>query len=175
MQTNGLLMIFTGNGKGKTTAAVGLALRAAGHGFPVLFLQFMKGQRHIGEILAFKRNPLPIHFRQYGRPGFVQSRACEPLDVYLAHQALEACRTQMAAGAYQMIVLDEINVAVDFGLLRVDEVLAVLKMRPSNLHLVLTGRNAPPAFMDLADLVTEMKEIKHPYQKKIRAQKGIEF
>jgi len=175
MHPYGLLMVFTGDGKGKTTAAIGLAIRAAGHRLPVLFLQFMKGQRNIGEILGAENIGLPIHFRQCGRPGFVQSRACEPLDIYLAHQAMELCRAEMITGRYRMIVLDEINVAVDFGLLRVPEVLSVLKRRPPNVHLVLTGRNAPLEFIDLADLVTEMKEIKHPYQKNIRAQKGIEF
>jgi cob(I)alamin adenosyltransferase len=171
----GLLMVFTGNGKGKTTAAIGLAIRAAGHGYPVLFVQFMKGQRYLGELLLLEKFSLPIVFKQYGRPGFVHSRACEPLDIYLAHQALETCRIQMRTGAYRMVVLDEVNVAVDFGLLRTAEVLAVLKQRPSNVHLVLTGRNAPLEIMGLADLVTEMKEVKHPFLSGIGAQKGIEY
>jgi len=175
VEPKGLLILYTGNGKGKTTAALGLTIRAAGYGIPVLFLQFMKGQRQLGEIRAIEQMSLPIVFKQYGRPGFVQSRACEPLDILLAHQAIDEFHTHMVLGTFGMIVLDEIHVAVDFGLLKVSEVLPVLKKRPSHLHLVLTGRNAPREFIDLADMVTEMREVKHPYQKGIRAQKGIEY
>jgi len=171
----GLIVVHTGNGKGKTTAALGLALRAAGQGMKVLILQFMKGQTGTGEYKAISKTNLPITIKQFGRPGFVQSRACEPLDIHLAHQGLDAFQTAMAAGNHDLIILDEINIAVDFGLLNIEEVMAAVSQKPPELHLVLTGRNAKKPLLEIADLVTEMKEIKHPYMKGIKAQKGIEF
>ncbi len=175
MRRKGLICIHTGNGKGKTTAAIGAAIRAAGQGLKVLILQFMKGQKNIGEMKAFAETSLPITLKQYGHAVFFQSRACEPIDIHKAHLGLQAFQKAMESEAYDLIVLDEINMAIDFGLLQIDEVMAVIKQKPPGLHLILTGRNAKKPLMEIADLVTEMKEIKHHYYKGVKAQKGIEF
>lgn len=171
----GLIFVFTGDGKGKTSAAFGMALRAAGNGMQVLILQFMNGLPAIGEIKALDKIILPITIKRFGRPGFVQNRVCEALDLHIAHQGLEALREAIASQAYDLIILDEIIVTVDFGLLKTEEVIKAIEKRPPELHLVLTGRKADDALLEIADLVTEMKEIKHPYHQGIKAQKGIEF
>lgn len=171
----GLIFVFTGDGKGKTSAAYGMALRAAGNGMQVLILQFMKGLPAIGEIKALDKTILPITIKRFGRPGFVQNRVCEVLDLHIAHQGLEAFREAIASQAYDLIILDEIIVTVDFGLLKIEEVIKAIEKRSPELHLVLTGRKADDALLEIADLVTEMKEIKHPYHRGIKAQKGIEF
>ncbi|MCP4690774.1 MAG: cob(I)yrinic acid a,c-diamide adenosyltransferase [Desulfobacterales bacterium] len=171
----GLVCIFTGDGKGKTTAALGMAIRASGQGLKVLILQFMKGIEHTGEILALKQCGLPIEIRQFGRVGFVQSRACEPLDRYLAHEGLKFFREKLENASHDMIVLDEILVAVSFGLLKIDELFDAISLKPEGVHLVMTGRRAPEALLEIADLATEMREIKHPYNSGVRARRGIEF
>ncbi len=173
--TKGLIIVNTGNGKGKTTAALGLALRAAGQGLRVLILQFMKGQKNVGEYKALEKIALPITLKQLGRAGFVHSRACETLDIAKAYEGLDRFREALTSGEYEMIILDEINVAVSFGLLEINDVLAALTSKPKNIHVVLTGRDAHEKVVAMADLVTEMREIKHPFQKHIKAQKGIEF
>lgn len=175
MREKGLICIYTGNGKGKTTAAIGTAIRAAGQGLEVLILQFMKGQKNIGELKALTGTRLPIMLKQYGRSVFFQSRACEPIDIHKAHLGLYAFQIAMRSEVFDLIVLDEINMAIDFGLLQIDEVIALLKKKPSGLHLILTGRNAKKTLIEMADLVTEMKEVKHHYHKGVNAQKGIEF
>lgn len=172
---SGLIIVNTGDGKGKTTAAFGLALRAAGQGIKVLIIQFMKGQTNIGEINALIKCNLPIEIKRFGRPGFVQSRACEPLDIYLADQGLNFFRHVLSLSDFGMIILDEILVAIDFGLLKENALREVLETRPPHMHVVLTGRNAPMSILDMADLVTEMKELKHPYNVGVRAQAGIEY
>ncbi len=171
----GLNIVFTGDGKGKTTAAFGLALRAAGQRLRVLIIQFMKGQSNIGEIMALEQCHLPIDIKRFGRPGFVQSRACEPLDIYLANEGLSCFRTALLKSDYEMVVLDEIFVAIDFGLLKDVDLKSTLKLKPPDLHLVLTGRNAPSHMLKSADIVTEMNEIYHPFSKGMKAQAGIEF
>ncbi len=171
----GLICVFTGDGKGKTTAALGMAMRAGGQGLNVLILQFMKGLDHTGEILALKQCGLPVEIRQFGRTGFVQSRACEPLDRFLAYEGLTFFRQKMETAAHDMVILDEILVAVDFGLLTVDELFDVVALKPAAVHLVMTGRHAPEKILDVADLATEMREIKHPYNSGVRARRGIEF
>ena len=172
---NGLVLINTGAGKGKTTAAFGLALRALGQGFKVLILQFLKGRANIGEIKALTRTDLPLEIKQFGRAVFFKSRACEPIDIYLATQGLSAFREAMTSGRYDLIVLDEIIMAIDFGLLQLEEVKKVVAQKPPELHLILTGRNAPHELIEIADLVTEMQEIKHPFSRGVAAQKGIEY
>ena len=172
---SGLIIVNTGDGKGKTTAAFGLALRAAGQGFKVLIIQFMKGQENIGELDALTKCKLPIEVKRFGRPGFVQSRACEPLDIYLADRGLNLFRHVLPLSDYGMIILDEILVAIDFGLLKEKALLEVLEMRPPHMHVVLTGRNATRRILDMADLVTAMKEVKHPYKVGVKAQAGIEY
>jgi cob(I)alamin adenosyltransferase len=171
----GLIIVYTGHGKGKTTAAFGLALRAAGHGMRVLIVQFMKGQKEIGEMKAVIESNIQIDVIQAGRPGFVQSRTCESLDIYMALEGLRAVERAMESNAYKIIVLDEINVAIDFGLLEVEEVLTVINKKPPGVHLVLTGRNAPEPILEIADIVTEMKNLKHCFTNGVAGQKGIEY
>jgi cob(I)alamin adenosyltransferase len=175
MNRKGLLLVFTGGGKGKTTAAIGMALRAAGQGLNVLILQFMKHNKKIGELKALAQSGLPITLKQYGRRVFFRTRTCEPMDIHRAHQGLDGFKKAMKNNAYDLIILDEINMAIYFGLLSVEEVIEALKKKPPELHLVLTGRNADQKLIEMADLVTEMREIKHPYHLGVLGQRGIEF
>jgi cob(I)alamin adenosyltransferase len=175
MNRKGLICILTGNGKGKTTAAFGAAVRAAGQGLKVLILQFMKRQSDIGELKALGNLNLPIEIRQFGRRVFFKSRACEPMDIYRANQGLQNFQEAMHSGDYDMIILDEINMAVYFGLLEFEDLKRCLEKKPAQLHLILTGRNAKEELIELADMVTEMREIKHHYNQGVRAQRGIEF
>ena len=174
-KTQGLISVLTGNGKGKTTAALGIALRAAGHGMRVLILQFMKKRTDIGEIKGLERTDLPIAVKQFGRRVFFKTRTCEAMDIHMAQQGLEAFRKAMMSGVYELIILDEINMALDFQLLEIEEVMEAIEEKPVELHLVLTGRNAKKEILDIADCVTEMKEINHHYNKGIQAQKGMEY
>ncbi|MBN1106337.1 MAG: cob(I)yrinic acid a,c-diamide adenosyltransferase [Deltaproteobacteria bacterium] len=173
--TKGLILVFTGDGKGKTTAALGMALRAAGQQLRVLILQFMKGKGKTGEIQALAGNHLSITIRQCGRGVFFKTSPCDAADISMAQEGLETFRRAMESKDYDLIVLDEINVAVHFGLLSIDEVIRAIREKPPELHLVLTGRNAHDAVLDIADLVTEMREVKHPYRQGVEAQKGIEY
>ena len=179
MKRKGLLLVHTGEGKGKTTAAIGLAVRAWGDGFRILILQFIKGSWKYGELSTLKALA-EIDGRIEIRPtgiGFTRNASSEEMAVHRekARTALQEALTEMTSGQWDMIILDEINYALNFGLLEEQEVLELLSQKPTDLHLVLTGRNALPAIIDCADLVTEMRLIKHPFQKGIRAQKGIEF
>ena len=171
MERRGLIIVHTGDGKGKTTAALGLAIRAFGAGLKVLILQFIKGQRRSGELTAL--TTLGIEVRQLGL-GFITAENFNE-QKKSAQAAIELARREILSGAWDLIILDEINYAVKFGLLSSAELLELIKIRPSQLHLVFTGRNALPELIDAADLVTEMKLIKHPFQKGIAAQEGIEF
>jgi cob(I)alamin adenosyltransferase len=171
----GLIIVYTGHGKGKTTAAFGLALRAAGHGMRVLIVQFMKGQKEIGEMKAVIESNIQIDVIQAGRPGFVQSRTCELLDRYMAMEGLKVVERAMERNVYRLIVLDEINVAISFGLLEIEEVLTVISNKPPEVHLVLTGRNAPGPILEIADIVTEMKNLKHCFTNGVPGQKGVEY
>ncbi len=173
--TKGLIYVYTGDGKGKTTAALGLALRAAGHGLKVLIIQFMKKRPNSGEIRALRATDLPITIKQFGRRGFLKSGAPEPADIRMVHQGLQYFKEAMDSGAYDIIVLDEINMAIYFGLVNQDEVIDLIQSRTSRLHLLLTGRRATKKIMDLADLVTEMKEVKHYYHRGVNAQKGLDY
>ena len=179
MKRKGLVLVHTGEGKGKTTAAIGLAVRAWGDGFRILILQFIKGSWKYGELFALKALA-EIDGRIEIRPtgiGFTRNASSEEMAVHRekARTALQEALTEMTSGQWDMIILDEINYALNFGLLKEQEVLELLSQKPTELHLVLTGRHALPAIIDCADLVTEMRLIKHPFQKGIRAQKGIEF
>jgi len=169
----GLIQIYTGDGKGKTTAALGLALRAYLHGFKVAFVQFMKGTRY-GEDKIPKMLP-GFHFEKFGRKEFVDPKNPNPKDIEEARKAFNRCKELAFSGNFDLIVMDEINVAMDFGLISVDEVLSFLKNRPPNVELVLTGRYAPKPVVEIADLVSEIKEVKHPYTKGIPARRGIEY
>jgi len=170
----GFIQVYTGKGKGKTTAALGLALRAAGHEHKVYIGQFLKGQRY-GELMAAaKLSPL-VKIDQFGRKGFIHvTKNPDDEDIRLAKRGLKKCRDAMLSGKYRIIILDEINVAVYFNLLSEKEVLEFLEQKPEDVEVVLTGRYAPPSFLKKADLVTEMKEKKHYYRKGVRARDGIE-
>jgi len=176
-EKNGLIIIHTGNGKGKTTAALGLAMRAWGDGLRVLILQFIKGGWKYGEIETIKKLGEidgRIELRRLGK-GFQRNTDDKAEHIEAAKEALKEAGKAFESGNYDLIILDEINYAVKFELITVEDVKALLAKRPVELHVVLTGRDAKEDIIDMADLVTEMKLIKHPYQKGIKAQKGIEF
>ncbi|OPZ70881.1 MAG: Cob(I)yrinic acid a,c-diamide adenosyltransferase [Firmicutes bacterium ADurb.Bin456] len=172
----GLILVNTGNGKGKTTAALGMALRAWGQGMRVLILQFIKGGWKYGELKAAGKLAPNFEIRQMGE-GFIKGEDDSSLDEHrlAARQAMEAAKREIAAGQYDLIVLDEILYALNYGLVGLEDVLEILNQKPERLHLVLTGRNAPPQIIERADLVTEMREVKHPFTEGVAAQKGIEY
>ena len=170
----GLVHVYTGPGKGKTTAALGLALRASGHGKKVYIIQFMKGRIDYGELKACKDNP-NITIEQFGRPQFVDRENPEKEDLDFARQALEKAKQVMIGGEYHIVILDEINVALDFNLIKLEDVIALIENKPEEVELILTGRNANPEVSKIADYVTEMLAIKHPYEEGQVGRKGIEF
>lgn len=170
----GLIQVYTGNGKGKTTAALGLALRAVGREMMVCVIQFMKGGGPYGEHLAALKLAPHLTIIQTGREGWVNKDNPDPEDIRLAHEALEMAGNSIASGRYDLVILDEINGAVSFGLLTVDEVLALLQRKPADVELVLTGRNADERIVAAADLVTEMREVKHYYKAGVTSRTGIE-
>lgn len=170
----GRIQVYTGNGKGKTTAAIGLALRAAGHGFRTYIGQFIKGQKY-GELTAVKKFSPLITLEQFGRSGFIHvTEDPDEADIRKAEEGLEKCRTAMLSGKYRIVILDEINVALHFKLIKEEAVLRLIDQRPNDVELVFTGRYAPRSIMDRADLVTEMKNIKHYYDTGLKARDGIE-
>ncbi|MEO0078716.1 MAG: cob(I)yrinic acid a,c-diamide adenosyltransferase [candidate division WOR-3 bacterium] len=169
-----MLQVYTGNGKGKTTAAFGLAMRAAGHGWSVRIIQFMKGDPNYGEVLA-ARQVKGLDVVQTGLPTFVEKGNPGPEDRAEAERGLRLARESIASGKYQMVILDELNVAVDYGLVSLEDALALVDTCPSNIELIITGRGAKPALLDRADLVSEVREIKHPYQKGIVSRVGIDY
>lgn len=171
----GLILVFTGNGKGKTTAALGLGLRAWGHEMKVLILQFIKS-RTCGEHLAARQMQPGLEIRPLGL-GFIDFKDPQAVarQQQAAREALDKVEKAMLSGQYQLLILDEILYALKYHLIPLQDVMDLLERRPEALHLVLTGRDAPPEVIERADLVTEMKEIKHPFQQGIDAQKGIEF
>lgn len=170
----GLVHVYTGNGKGKSTAAFGLALRAWGHGLKVVLIQFLKGS-HAGEHRAFARLSPQLEVYSFGREGFIHRDGMAEEDYRLARAALDCAREVIAGGRADLLILDEINNAVHLGILGVAEVLEVLRSRPHTMEVVLTGRGAPAEIIAYADLVTEMREIKHPYHSGIGARRGIEY
>ena len=170
----GLVIVITGNGKGKTTAAFGQALRAIGQGYKVLIIQFMKGRKY-GEFKAAKKYLPDLTIRLSGLDSFVMRDNPAPADIELAQKGLKAARQAINSGKYNMIILDEINVAVDFKLIDVKEVIELIKGRPAGLDLILTGRYASPQIMKLADTVSEVKEVKHHYRAGIKDRAGIEY
>jgi len=170
----GYIQVYTGDCKGKTTAALGLALRAVGRELMVIMIQFMKGGGPYGEHLAAARLAPYLTIIPTGREGWVNRDNPDPEDIRLAREALELARTSLASGAYDLVILDEINGAVAFGLLSVADVLELMARKPENVELVLTGRNADEQIIAAADLVTEMREIKHYYKNGVSARVGIE-
>lgn len=175
-QKPGLVLINTGNGKGKTTAALGTALRHAGYGRKVLVLQFIKGTWHYGELESLKALPNVTLVRSgAGFYKILDDKYPEEVHRKAAAEGLELARQAVSSGEYTLVVLDEIIYAIDEGLLSLADVLAMLKLRKPEVSVILTGRNAPQALVDEADTVTEMREIKHPFQQGILALKGIDY
>jgi cob(I)alamin adenosyltransferase len=170
----GQIQVYTGNGKGKTTAALGLALRAVGRNLKVCIIQFMKGGGPYGEHVTAERLSPYLTIIPTGREGWVNRSNPDPEDVRLANEALKLCISLMNSAEYDLIILDELNGAVSFGLISVEDVLALMKSKPPFMELVITGRNADPRIIDAADLVTEMCEIKHYYKSGVPARVGIE-
>ncbi|PLX94036.1 MAG: cob(I)yrinic acid a,c-diamide adenosyltransferase [Desulfuromonas sp.] len=170
----GLVQIYTGNGKGKTTASLGLAFRASGHGMRVYVMQFMKGQTVYGELEAAAQISLDLTIEQVGRDTFVSKENPDPVDAAMAQAAFERAQELVTGGDYDLVVLDELNCAVDFGLVPVDDVKALIKAKAPHTELVMTGRGAHPEIIELADLVTEMREVKHYYNSGQPARQGIE-
>jgi cob(I)alamin adenosyltransferase len=170
----GLIQVYTGNGKGKTTAALGLALRAVGWEMRVCMIQFMKGGGPYGEQLAAEKLAPFLTILKTGRDDWCRKNAPSPVDIQLARQALILAEEKLTGDQYEIVILDEINNAVHYGLVSVDDVMQLIALKPENVELVLTGRNADERIIAAADLVTEMREIKHYYKKGIPARRGIE-
>jgi cob(I)alamin adenosyltransferase len=170
----GLIQVYTGDGKGKTTCALGLALRAVGQGLKVCMIQFLKG-RDTGEARAAARLAPEFTLRSFGRPVLVNLKSPAEEDLALAREALELARQVIQAGDHDLVILDEINVALAYRLISLEEVLEMLKARPGWVEVVLTGRQAPPELVELADLVTEMRPVKHYYAAGVPARRGIEW
>ncbi len=172
--SRGVIMVITGDGKGKTTAALGQALRALGHGQKVCMIQFMKGRKY-GEVLAVEQNLPGFTIKLCGLDSFVMRGNPAQVDVDLARAGLNLAKEWISSGDYDMVILDELNVALDFNLVPLDEVLEILRNKPHKVTVILTGRYAPQQLIDLADTVSEVKEIKHHYAKGIKERAGMEF
>ncbi len=172
----GLIMVNTGAGKGKTTAAMGTALRAVGNGMKVLMLQFLKGSWHYGELDAVKAFGDNFVMKQMGR-GFVKVGGAEtdPEDIRMVEEAWKEAEQAIRSGQWDLVILDEINYAISYKMLDPQKVVTALKQKPEMVHVILTGRNAHPDVIEIADTVTEMRQVKHAYEKGVEAQRGIEY
>jgi cob(I)alamin adenosyltransferase len=173
-EERGLLVVHTGAGKGKTTAAFGMVLRCIGHGMRVGIVQFVKGAWGTGERTVLARFPDLVTCRAMGE-GFTWDTKDRARDIAAARAAWGVALTMIADPSYRLVLLDELNIVLRYDYLAVDEVLAALRAKPRDLHIVVTGRNAPPALIEAADLVTEMTLVKHPFRAGVKAQAGIEF
>ena len=170
----GLVQIYTGDGKGKTSAAFGLALRAIGRGLKVYVIQFIKGGFDYGELYVVDKLP-NLTLKAFGRGNFITEKPPGKRDFQLAEEALTLAEGIIKGGEYDIVILDEINVALSLKLVKIERVLELIKNKPRHVELVLTGRCAPDEIIEAADLVTEMREIKHPFNKGCQARKGIEY
>jgi cob(I)alamin adenosyltransferase len=170
----GLVQVYTGDGKGKTSAAFGLALRAIGRGLKVYVIQFIKGGFDYGELHIIDKLP-NFRLTAFGRGKFITDVSPRGEDAKLAQEALKLATKVVKEGEYDIVILDEVNVALNLKLIKIDDVLKLIKAKSKHVELVLTGRNAPARLIEVADLVTEMREIKHPYAKGVQPRKGIEF
>lgn len=176
-EQKGLLIVYTGPGKGKTTCALGTAFRAVGQGLRVLMLQFIKGSWHYGELDAAKMlGDDKMEIRPMGR-GFVKMGGADtdPEDIRMCEEAWNFGCQQMQSGRYDLVIFDEINYVISYHMLPVEKVVAAFAQRPARVHVICTGRNAHPQLVEAADLVTEMREVKHPYTKGILAARGIDY
>jgi cob(I)alamin adenosyltransferase len=170
----GLVIVITGDGKGKTTAAFGQALRAIGQGYKVFVLQFMKGRKY-GEFIAAEKYLPHLTIRMSGLDSFVMRDNPATIDIELAQKGLDVAQKAIKSGKYDVVILDEINVALDFKLIALSEVIELIKNKPANLDLILTGRYAPKEIIKLADTVSEIQEVKHHYNAGIKDRAGIEY
>ena len=177
MEKDGLVIVYTGKGKGKTTAALGMALRATGYGHKTCMIQFIKGSWHYGEMTSSKRLEPEFELTAIGKGfvGILDDKTPREIHQKIADEAVDISKEKILSEKYDIIILDEINYAVNLGLVSVEKVLELIKIKPTHLNLVLTGNHAKPEIIDVADLVTEMREIKHPFQQGMRAKKGIDF
>jgi cob(I)alamin adenosyltransferase len=173
-EERGLLIVHTGAGKGKSTAAFGIVLRCIGHGMRVGVVQFVKGAWGTGERDVLAKFPELVTCRAMGE-GFTWDTQDRERDIAAARAAWDTAKVMIADPSYRLVLLDELNIVLRYDYLPLDEVLAVLRAKPRDLHVIVTGRNAKPALIDLADLVTEMTLVKHPFRAGVKAQKGIEF
>lgn len=173
----GLIIVFTGDGKGKTTSALGVGLRACGHDMKVVMLQFIKGSWHYGELESVKKLSPNFELIPLGKGfiGIIDDTLPREEHIKAAKEALGIAREKITSGIYRIVILDEINVAVRLNLIDIEDMLDLVKAKPEKLHLIITGRGADPRLIEVADMVTEMREIKHPYQKGIEAQRGIDY
>lgn len=171
----GLVLVYTGNGKGKTTASLGLALRAVGHGEKVYIIQFMKGNEKYGEVQAVRRYLPNVELVQKGLDAFVKKGQPSLQDIKMAEEGLSLAKKVISSGKYDLVILDELNVAVDYGLLTEEDILDAIALKPGYTTLVLTGRYASEKILEKADMISEVREIKHHYARGIPAQQGIEY
>ena len=173
----GLVIVYTGKGKGKTTSALGIALRAVGYGKKIAMIQFIKGSWHYGEMDSSKRLEPEFEMIAVGKGfvGILDDKSTKEEHENVANEALKISKEKMISGDYDIIILDEVNYAVNLNLVKIEEILSLIKSKPNNIDLILTGNYAKRELIEIADLVTEMKEIKHPFQKGIKAKKGIDF
>lgn len=172
--SRGLLMVHTGSGKGKTTAALGMLVRALGHGFRCAVVQFLKGEHSTAEVILSRVSGAALSWDRCGQ-GFTWKTRDREGDIRLAQEGWAVVRRHLADPELRFLLLDELNIVLRHGLLDTDQVLAELRARRPGLHVVITGRGAPEALLEAADLATEMRELKHPFQAGIQAQPGIEF
>lgn len=171
----GLIQIYTGNSKGKTTAALGLTLRAVGQGFKVCIIQFMKGRQDYGELKGLKRLEPECRIEQFGKPHWVTKGQAKDEDRQAAQAGIQRVREIMKSGNCDILILDEVINGIWFELISEEDVLALMDEKPEHMELVMTGRNASPNLIEKAHLVTEMVQIKHPYEIGVNARKGIEY
>jgi cob(I)alamin adenosyltransferase len=170
----GLLIVHTGKGKGKSTAAFGMVFRALGHGFRVGVVQFVKGVWQTGERVILDKFPDLVTMKAMGE-GFTWETQDRARDIAAARKAWEEAKTMIADPSYRMVLLDELNIVLRYDYLPLDEVVEVLKSKPADTHVIVTGRNAKEEIIEIADLVTEMEFVKHPFRSGVKAQAGIEF
>ena len=173
-KNKGLVIVITGNGKGKTTAAFGQALRAIGQGYKVFVIQFMKGRKY-GEFIAAEAYLPNLTIKMSGLDSFVMRNHPAAIDIELARKGLDMAKKAIMSGKYDMVILDEINVALDFKLIKIKDVLTMIKNKPAGLDLILTGRYAPKEIIKLADTVSDIQEVKHHYSAGIKDRAGIEY
>ena len=177
MSEKGLVIVYTGNGKGKTTAALGMALRAIGYDHKVCMLQFIKGSWHYGEMDSSKKLEPNLELIAVGKGfvGILDDNSPKEEHMKYAAEALKICREKIFSEKYDVVILDEVNYAINLELISIEDIIKLIKEKPDDLDLVLSGNHAKNEIIELADLVTEMKEIKHPFKSGIKAKKGIDF